>query len=111
MKRYGQVIGIKPERLEVYKQLHAAVWPAVLKQISASNLKNYSIYLYENGDKSLLFASFEYHGDDFEGDMAKMAEDKMTQEWWSICTPMQTPVEGRKPGEHWHSMEEVFHYD
>jgi L-rhamnose mutarotase len=31
MKRYGQLIGIKPERLKVYKQLHAAVWPAVLK--------------------------------------------------------------------------------
>lgn len=111
MKRYGQVIGIKPDRLEVYKQLHAAVWPAVLKKISECNIKNYSIYVYENGDKSLLFASFEYHGSDFEADMAKMADDKMTQEWWSICVPMQTPVEGRRPGEHWHSMEEVFHYD
>ena len=33
MKRYAQVIGIKPERIEVYKQLHAAVWPAVCKVI------------------------------------------------------------------------------
>ena len=111
MRRYGQMIGIKPERLAVYKQLHAAVWPAVLGKIEASNIKNYSIYVYENGEKSLLFASFEYHGTDFAGDMAQMAADPMTQEWWAICTPMQTPVEGRRPGEHWYTMEEVFHHD
>jgi L-rhamnose mutarotase len=105
MKRFGQLIGIKPERLAVYKQLHAAVWPAVLKKIEDCNIRNYSIYNYDD----LLFAYFEYHGDDFEGDMAKMAADPMTQEWWAICVPMQTPVEKRKPGEHWHTMEEVFH--
>ena len=108
MKRYAQVIGIKPERIEVYKQLHAAVWPAALKQIHASNIRNYSIYLYNN----TLFAYFEYVGDDFEGDMAKMAADSMTQEWWAICSPMQTPVaETQAGGEKWHNIEEVFHTD
>lgn len=107
MKRYAQVIGIKPERIEVYKQLHAAVWPAVLTQIHASNIRNYSIYLYNN----LLFAYFEYIGDDFEGDMANMAADPMTQEWWAICSPMQTPVAEAVAGENWHNIEEVFHTD
>lgn len=108
MKRYAQVIGIKPDRIEVYKQLHAAVWPAVLKQIHASNMRNYSIYLYNN----MLFAYFEYIGDDFDGDMAKMAADPMTQEWWAICSPMQTPVaEAQTAGEKWHNIEEVFHTD
>lgn len=107
MKRYGQIIGIKPERLEVYRQLHAAVWPAVLKKIEECNIRNYSIYNY--GD--LLFAYYEYHGSDYDADMAKMAADKMTQEWWAICIPMQTPVANRAPGEHWHNMPEVFHCD
>jgi L-rhamnose mutarotase len=35
----------------------------------------------------------------------------MTQEWWAICIPMQVPVEERKPGEHWHTIDEVFHSD
>ena len=111
MKRYGQVIGIKPDRIAVYKQLHAAVWPAVLQQIAASNIKNYSIYLYENGEQSKLFAYMEYHGTDFDADMAAMAADPMTQEWWAICSPMQVPVEGSKPGEKWHDLEEVFHQE
>jgi L-rhamnose mutarotase len=75
MKRFGQIIGIKPDRVEVYKQLHEAVWPAVLNKIKECNIRNYSIYLYDN----LLFAYFEYVGNDFEADMAKMAADPMTQ--------------------------------
>ena len=48
MKRYGSVIGVKPEKLEEYKKLHAAVWPAVLAMISECNIRNYSIY-YKDG--------------------------------------------------------------
>ena len=45
MKRYGQVLGIKPEYIEEYSRLHAAVWPEVLKMIHDCNIRNYSIYL------------------------------------------------------------------
>ena len=48
MKRYGMLIGIKPEKIEKYKKLHAAVWPDVLKKISECNIRNYSIYLKDN---------------------------------------------------------------
>ena len=43
MKRYGSVIGVKPEKLEEYKKLHADVWPAVLAMISECNIGNSSI--------------------------------------------------------------------
>jgi L-rhamnose mutarotase len=43
--------------------------------------------------------------------MAKMAADPLTQEWWTHCMPCQEPLETRKPGEWWASMEEVFHCD
>jgi L-rhamnose mutarotase len=105
MKRYGSVIGVRPEKLEEYKKLHAAVWPAVLDMIRACNMRNYSIY-YRDG---LLFSYFEYVGDDFEADMAKMAADPTTQEWWAVCKPCQVPVETRAEGEWWADMEEVFH--
>ena len=42
-------------------------------------------------------------------DMAAMAADEKTQEWWKVCSPMQAPFETRKPGEWWAAMEEVFH--
>jgi L-rhamnose mutarotase len=107
MKRYGSLIGIKPEVLESYKKYHLAVWPEILDMISKCNIRNYSIYLKDN----LLFAYFEYQGSDFKADMAKMAADPKTQEWWTIMMPMQKPLETRRAGEWWAEMEEVFHCD
>lgn len=107
MQRFGQVIGITSERLEEYTRLHADVWPGVLAKIEECNIRNYSIYHY-NG---LLFAYMEYHGDDFDADMAKMAADETTQKWWDVCKPMQKPVEDRAEGEWWKTLDEVFHCD
>lgn len=105
MKRYGMVIGVKPEKIEEYKKLHAAVWPDVLKMIKACNIRNYSIYLKDDR----LFSYFEYTGDDFEADMNKMAADPVTQQWWDVCKPCQQPLETRAEGEWWAEMEEVFY--
>lgn len=44
MKRVGSIIGVRPEKLEEYKRLHANVWPGVLEMIKACNIRNYSIY-------------------------------------------------------------------
>lgn len=107
MERYGMVINVKPEKLEEYKELHAAVWPEVLERITESNIRNYSIYLIDN----TLFSYFEYVGDDFDEDMKKMAADSMTQKWWDVCMPCQVPLETRQEGEWWANMEEVFHHD
>jgi len=106
-KRYGQILKLRPEHEEEYIRYHAAVWPEVLDRITNSNIRNYSIFLRDH----TLFAYFEYIGDDFAGDMAKMAADPKTQEWWTIMEPMQAPFADRKPGEWWSRMEEVFHTD
>ena len=107
MRRYGQVIGVKPEHLDEYVAAHAAVWPTVLERITESNIRNYSIF-HRGGQ---LFAYFEYVGDDFEGDMARMAADPDTQRWWDWMMPMQEPLADRAEGEWWATMEEVFHLD
>ncbi len=105
MQRFGQVIGIKPEHIEEYERLHAAVWPEVLATISACNIRNYSIFRHEQ----TLFAYFEYVGDDFDADMKKMARDPKTIEWWSVCKPLQKPLEARQPEEWWATMREIFY--
>jgi L-rhamnose mutarotase len=107
MKRYGQIIGVRPEHFERYRNYHAAVWPEILDMIKKCNIHNYSIFHKDN----MLFAYFEYTGTDFTADMAKMAADKKTREWWDIMEPMQDPVATRAKGEWWANMEEVFHMD
>ena len=107
MKRVASVIGLPPESVERYEELHTAVWPAVLAQISASHITNYSIYRYGE----LLFSYFEYLGSDYDADMAAMAADPATQEWWAVCNPLQRPVDDRAEGEWWKPIPEVFHTD
>jgi len=107
MQRYGMVLKVRPEKLEEYKRLHAAVWPGVLKMIRECNIRNYSIY-HRDG---YLFSYFEYHGPDFAADMARMAADPTTQKWWEHCEPCQQPLESRAPGEWWATMQEMFHTD
>jgi L-rhamnose mutarotase len=107
MRRYGMVIKVKPEKFEEYKRLHAAVWPEVLAMIRECHIRNYSIF-HRDG---YLFAYFEYHGEDFAADMAKMAADPATQRWWALCNPCQEPLPTCAPGEWWAEMEEVFHTD
>ena len=107
MKRYGSVLKVRSEKFEEYKKLHAAVWPDVLAMITKCNIRNYSIY-HKDG---YLFSYFEYVGNDFDGDMAKMAADATIQKWWDLCKPCQQPLETRQEGEWWANMEEVFHCD
>lgn len=107
MVRHGQIIGVKKERLEEYKKYHAEVWPEISSKIKECNIQNYSIY-YKDG---LLFAYFEYVGNNFNADMEKMAADPKTREWWDIMKPMQDPLSTRSEGEWWAEMEEVFHLD
>ena len=82
MKRYGWIIGVKEEKIDEYKKLHANVWLDVLDV-----------------------------GEDFDGDMAKMAADPTTQKWWKVCKPCQEPLPDRDEDQWWADMEEVFHCD
>ena len=107
MKRYGMANKIMLENLDEYKRLHAGVWPDVLKMIGECNIRKYSIY-YKDG---MMVSFFEYVGEEFDSDMAKMAADPTTQKWWEVCKPCQEPLETRAQGEWWADMEEVFHTD
>ena len=110
MRRMGQLIGIRPEGLPAYRALHTDVdihWPEVAAASRASHIRNYTIFLF--GD--LLFASFEYHGEDYEADMARLAANPAVQAYWRQVIPLQTPLPSRQPGEHWAAMEELYHAD
>lgn len=110
-KRIAQVVRLKRESITAYKECHAAVWPAVLKQIKDCNISDYSIYLDETS--LTLFASMKYTGKDFEGDMEKMKANPEVQRWWNMTDSMQESfVEGSTgsmdPRGWWRELEEVF---
>jgi L-rhamnose mutarotase len=107
MKRFGQVTRLKKNAYQEYKRLHAAVWPQILQLLEECNIRNYSIYHHDQW----LFAYFEYHGDDFEADMKKIAEDPENKKWWAACTPGIDPIDPTADNPWWLDMEELFHMD
>ena len=107
MRRYGSVARLRPGGYDAYKRLHAETWPSVLAIIEACNIRNYSIYHHDGW----LFSYFEYVGEDFENDMAKMAADKTTQQWWEVVTPPLESWGPREEGKWWMDCEELFHTD
>jgi L-rhamnose mutarotase len=112
VSRHASIIGLPAENVAAYRRLHAAAWPDVLATIRRCHLRNYSIYLRRLPDgQHYLFSYFEYTGSDFAADMARMAADPRTQEWWQLCKPLQVPLPDRMEGEWWAGAEEVFHAD
>ncbi|SEI07218.1 MULTISPECIES: L-rhamnose mutarotase [unclassified Leifsonia] len=105
-RRFGMVVGVRPEKREEYLELHRSVWPEVEAALVEGNIRNYSIYVF--GD--VLFAYYEYVGDDYEADMRRLDADPMTQRWLTHTDPCQVRVaDERNPGALWQPLDEVWH--
>jgi len=105
MKRIAQTIRLRPEHREQYLALHRQVWPGVEAALHTAQVRNYSIFLRED----TLFSYFEYHGDDFDADMAAIADDPDTRRWWQLTDPCQQPWSDAGTGGHWSDLTEIWH--
>lgn len=112
-RRIAQIVKLKPEYIARYKEVHAAVWPEVLKQIKVCNIEDYSIFY--DPETNILFASFKYIGYDFAGDMERMRENPKVREWWTMTDGWQESMvpgaissEAGEPS-WWKPIEEVFY--
>lgn len=104
IRRIGMVIGIKEECIAEYRALHDG--PGVRDLLEAANMRNFSIFLQRMPDgKFYEFAYFEYHGSDYEADMAKLAKEPRNIAWLKRTDAAQVPLEGRKS---WAAMETIF---
>jgi L-rhamnose mutarotase len=109
VKRVGMVIKIKPEFIEEYKTVHADSNPGVRDLLIEANMRNFSIFLLQLDDGNWYeFGYYEYTGDDFEADMAKLDKHPRNIEWLKVCDPMQIPLEDY---DGWAEMEQVYFND
>jgi L-rhamnose mutarotase len=109
VKRVGMVIKIKPECIEEYKAVHADSNYGVRDLLIEANMRNFSIFLHQLDDGNWYeFGYYEYTGDDFEADMAKLDKHPRNIEWLKVCDPMQIPLEGY---DSWAEMEQVYYND
>ena len=107
MKRFGQVIGVDPDRIDTYIEHHDHIWPEITDALRIAGIRNYSIF--QHGDQ--LFAYFEYHGpdDDYDDRMEALAAAPRMSEWWAVVGEFQRPDPNRAPGEFWTNLPSIFH--
>ena len=105
--RIGQMIRVKPEGKQAYIDWHANPLPGVNEMIKQCNIQNYSIY--SRGD--YLFSYFEYVGDDYEADMAKMDADEVTLRWWTFTKPCFEKFSIRPDAEFYADMKQIFYLE
>lgn len=91
--RVGQIVKLKPECIEKYKELHADGNSGVRHLLTKYNIRNFSIFLQQFPDGNWYeFGYYEYWGDDLEADMAKLNAEPENSKWLEMCDPMQEGV-------------------
>ena len=105
VKRVGMVIELDGDKIDEYKALHADSNAGVRDLLTKYHIRNFSIFLREIGGRWYEFGYYEYTGDDYEGDMARLDAEPRNKEWLKVCDPMQIPLPGE---ESWAVMEQVY---
>ena len=104
IRRIGMVIGIKEECIGAYLALHDG--SGVRDLLQAVNIRNFNIFLQKMPDgKFYEFAYYEYHGSDYEADMARLAKNPRNVAWLRQTDVTQIPLEGHRS---WAMMERIF---
>jgi len=109
VQRIGMVIGLKADKIEEYKSLHAGTNPGVRDLLRKYHIRNFSIYLRQFDDGGYyLFGYYEYMGSDYKTDLENLAEEERNLKWLTVTDPMQVPFSGEKG---WALMPEIYHND
>jgi L-rhamnose mutarotase len=106
-RRFGMAARLRPELREDYLALHRSVWPQVEATITGCGIRNFTIFV--TGD--VLFGYFEYVGEDYDADQARMAADPVTRDWWARTGPCQVPFSEGSDAANWELFDEAWHLD
>jgi L-rhamnose mutarotase len=106
MQRHCFIIKVKQDRMDEYKDRHAAVWPEMLQALSDAGWRNYSLFLRGDG---LLVGYFET--EDIEAARAAMSKSEVNTRWQADMAPFFEKLDNRGPDGSPLTFEEVFHLE
>jgi L-rhamnose mutarotase len=107
VRRFGMAARLVPEKREEYLELHRSVWPGVEAMITECGIRNFTIFVRAD----VILGYYEYVGDDYEADQARMAQDATTREWWARTAPCQLPFDPDSGEPNWQQFDEAWHQD
>ena len=104
MEKVCFLLKVRPKRLKEYKRRHKTVWPEMLKALSKTGWKNYSLFLRDDG---LLVGYFETPN--YKKALAGMAKQEVNARWQKEMAPFFENLEGRWPDEGFLRLEQIFY--
>lgn len=105
MERVCFQLQVKPDRLNEYRERHAAVWPDMLQAVYDAGRRNYSLFLREDG---LLIGYYEVHNDLLAQE--RLARDPRTRRWEAEMAGFFVELDGR-PDQTAQRLLEIFHLE
>jgi L-rhamnose mutarotase len=96
---------VKPERIDEYRNRHAAVWPEMLRALKATDWNNYSLFVRADG---LLIGYFETA--DLASAQAAMAAKAVNARWQAEMGEFFVALDG-SPDTEFLQLTEVFHLE
>lgn len=100
------LLRISTEHKNLYRELHAEIWPEMLEALHESGYRNYSMFLDESG---LLVGYLET--DDYEASARSMAQHPVQKRWNELMDPLFEPVDEARPVGMVSPLEHVFDLD
>jgi L-rhamnose mutarotase len=100
------LLKVRKDKVELYKQRHAQVWPEMLAALKETGWHNYSIFLRPDG---LLIGYLETN--DFEKCSAAMKSHPINARWQSEMAPFFESLGDSAVDDNMFPLEEVFHLD
>ncbi|MGA2764444.1 MAG: L-rhamnose mutarotase [Spirochaetia bacterium] len=107
MRRIGRVLRLRERKIEEYERFHSNVWPEVQAAITASGIRNYSIFRYERW----LFSYFELPDNkDLENVAVELMRNPGCQRWEALMKELQEPLPESGETSYWVTIKEVWHH-
>jgi L-rhamnose mutarotase len=97
---------VNPDRLDEYRERHAAVWPEMLEALRDTGWRDYSLFLRDDG---LLVGIVDT--DDFDAARAAMEATDVNARWQAEMAPFFAGLGDRRPDEGMQPLPEIFNLD
>ena len=104
MQRICFVLHLRREKIEEYRERHAAVWPAMVEALQDAGWKNYSLFLQPDG---LLVGYFET--EDLASSQRKMQAAPVNAQWQREMARYFENLGETMPDQSMTPLAEVFH--
>lgn len=106
MPRYCLRGQVRPDQVEEYRRVHAAVWPELLEALHEAGWRNYSLFVADDG---LLVGFVETEGDDDLETIQRRVQGPVNDRWQRSVAALF--ASDGAPDQAWRVLPEVFHLD